>query len=132
MSRLQQTRLTQEQRFLYFTVSGKSGTTGFSNVTIPVNAILYGTTPTIYIDGQPASNQGYTKDSDNYYVWYTTSFSTHQLSIVFITPPSQPNNTSQFSLLQASIYEISAVAAIVAIVAVVLASQLRKTRQTKS
>jgi hypothetical protein len=56
-----------------FTVTGESGTTGFSNITIPISAVPYGTTPTIYIDGQQASNQGYTQDSNNYYVWYTTS-----------------------------------------------------------
>jgi parallel beta-helix repeat protein len=66
-----------------FTVTGTAGTSGFGNVTIPKSATAYGTTPTIYIDNQPASNQGYTYDADNYYVWYTTNFSTHQISIVF-------------------------------------------------
>ena len=46
-----------------FTVTGESGTTGFGNITIPKSAVPYGTTPTIYIDGQPAQNQGYTQDS---------------------------------------------------------------------
>jgi hypothetical protein len=68
---------------LSFTVTGQSGTTGFGNVTIPKSAVAFGTTPTIYIDNQPASSQGYTQDANNYYVWYTTHFSTHQLSIVF-------------------------------------------------
>ena len=36
-----------------FTLTGQNGTTGFSNITIPINAVPYGTTPTIYIDGQP-------------------------------------------------------------------------------
>ena len=40
-----------------FTVTGASGTTGFGNITIPISDVPYGTTPTIYIDGQPASNQ---------------------------------------------------------------------------
>ncbi len=66
-----------------FTVTGESGTVGFGNVTIPKSAVPYGTTPTIYIDGQPAQNQGYTQDADNYYVWYTTHFTSHDLSIVF-------------------------------------------------
>ena len=56
-----------------FTVTGESGTTGFGNITIPISAVPYGTTPTIYIDGQPAQTQGYTQDSNNYYVWYTTT-----------------------------------------------------------
>ena len=75
-----------------FTVTGESGTTGFGNVTIPKSAVSYGTTPTIYIDGQPAPNQGFTQDSNNYYVWFTTSFSTHQISIVFTTT-STPSPT---------------------------------------
>jgi hypothetical protein len=73
-----------------FTVTGQSGTTGFGNITIPKSAVPYGTTPTINIDGQPASNQGYTQDSNNYYVWYTTHFSTHEVSIVFTAKSSIP------------------------------------------
>jgi hypothetical protein len=70
-----------------FNLTGQSGTTGFSNITIPITAVPCGTTPTIYIDGQPASNQGYTQDSSNYYVWYTTQFSIHQVNIVFANAP---------------------------------------------
>ncbi len=116
---------------LSFNVTGESGTTGFGNITVPINTIPYGTTPTIYIDGQPASNQGYTQDSNNYYVWYTTHFSTHQISIVFtkapnITPSLSQNpstslehTSSQSSLIQI-IYGLSSASAIVAIVLVVL------------
>ena len=73
-----------------FTVTGKSGTTGFNNITIPKSAVSYGTIPIIYIDGQYAQNQGYTQDSNNYYVWYTTSFSTHTISILFGTNSLMP------------------------------------------
>jgi Flp pilus assembly pilin Flp len=66
-----------------FTVTGESGTTGFSNITIPISEIPYGTAPTVYIDGQYASNQGFKQDNSNYYVWYTTHFSTHQITIVY-------------------------------------------------
>jgi hypothetical protein len=55
-------------------------------MTIPKTAIHYGTNPVIYIDGQQAPNQGYTQDANNYYVWYTTQFNTHQVSIHFIAP----------------------------------------------
>ena len=75
---------------LSFTVTGQSGTIGFGNVTIPKSAVSYGTTPTINIDGQPAQNQGYTQDSNNYYVWYTAHFSTHEVSIVFAAGSSIP------------------------------------------
>ena len=69
-----------------FTLNGEAGTGGFANVTIPKNAVPYGVTPVIYIDGQLCLNQGYTEDAGNYYVWYTTHFSTHRMSIVFKTP----------------------------------------------
>ena len=106
-----------------FTVTGKSGTTGFSNVTIPKSAVPYGTTPTIYIDNQPAQDQGYTQDANNYYAWYTTHFSTHQVSIVFTT-------TSSSSLPQEAIYGVAVAVAVVVIVAVVL--MLRKRGKGKS
>ena len=69
------------------TATGPSGTTGFSNMTIPKSAVGQGTTPKIYIDNKIATNQGYTQDTNNYYVWYTTQFTTHQISIVFTTAP---------------------------------------------
>jgi hypothetical protein len=66
-----------------FSVSGPAGETGFANMTIPKNAIPYGTLPVVYIDGTQTSNQGYTQDSQNYYVWYTTAFSTHNIEVFF-------------------------------------------------
>ena len=77
---------------LSFTVTGESGATGFSNITIPISAVPYGTTPTIYVDGQPAQEQGYTQDANNYYVWYTTHFSTHEISITFNTISSSSSS----------------------------------------
>jgi len=65
------------------TVSGESGTIGFSNITIPKNAVNYDTNPVVFLDGQQAPNQGYTQDSQNFYVWYTTHFSTHLMKIQF-------------------------------------------------
>jgi tungstate transport system substrate-binding protein len=70
-----------------FNITGQSGS-GFSNMTIPKTAIAYGTTPTVYIDGQQAQNQGYAQDTNNFYVWYTTHFSTHQVTILFTVSPS--------------------------------------------
>ena len=69
-----------------FTLTGESGTTGFSNITIPKAAISFGQSLVVFIDGQPALNQGYTQDSNNFYVWYTTQFSTHQMKIQFTGP----------------------------------------------
>jgi tungstate transport system substrate-binding protein len=70
-----------------FNITGQSSS-GFSNMTIPKTAIAYGTTPTVYIDGQQAQNQGYAQDTNNFYVWYTTHFSTHQVTILFTVSPS--------------------------------------------
>jgi hypothetical protein len=64
-------------------VTGESGATGFSNLTIPKTAIPYGTNPVVFIDGQQAANQGYAQDPENFYVWYTTQFSTHLIKIQF-------------------------------------------------
>ena len=69
-----------------FTVTGENGTTGYSNITIPKTLISYGTTPTLFIENQQATNQGYTQDLENFYVWYTTQFSTHQINIHFTKP----------------------------------------------
>jgi hypothetical protein len=55
-------------------------------MTIPKTAIPYGTNPVVYIDGQKALNQGYAQDTDNFYVWYITQFSTHQMKIQFTVP----------------------------------------------
>ncbi|MGA2682463.1 MAG: hypothetical protein ABSF44_11775 [Candidatus Bathyarchaeia archaeon] len=113
-----------------FTTTGESGTVGFGNVTIPISAVSFGGTPTIYIDGLQASNQGYTQDSSNYYVWYTTSFSAHQISIVFTSTAPSPSPTAKSSLSQVVIYGIVATVAVVATVAAVIV--LRKSRKVKS
>lgn len=83
-----------------FTVTGEHGTQGIGNLTISKSAIPYGTIPVIYIDGAPAANQGYTEDANNYYIWYTTNFSTHTISIEFtsvanptLAPTPAPDNT---------------------------------------
>lgn len=70
-----------------FTVTGEAGTTGFVNITLAKSAIPYGTIPTVYIDGVEAANQGYSQDADNYYLWFTTHFSTHQVTILFEAKP---------------------------------------------
>ena len=66
-----------------FTLTGENGTVGFCNMTIPVGDVPYGTTPVVFIDNATAQNQGYTCDGNNYHVWFTTHFSTHQVSITF-------------------------------------------------
>ena len=105
-----------------FIVIGESSTMGFGNITIPKSAVTYGTTPKIYIDGQPAQNQGYTQDSSNYYVWYTTSFST-QISIAFTTK-SLPKQI-QLSLAQDVIFAV-AIAVVVILLLIYVRYRIRK------
>jgi hypothetical protein len=69
-----------------FTVKGENDATGFSIITIPKTIVPDGATPDVFIDDQLATNQGYTQDPENFYVWYTTQFSTHQLKILFTVP----------------------------------------------
>jgi nitrous oxidase accessory protein len=121
---------------LSFTVTGQSGTAGLGNVTIPKNSITYGTKPTIFIDGQPASNQGYTQDSSNYYVWYITHFSSHQISIIFtmtISPSPTASNSGpqgQLSLLEV-VYGLVAAVVVVTVV-VILLQVITKGRRAKA
>jgi len=105
---------------LFFTVAGESNTLGFSNITIPKRLVPTEATPLIFIDGLAAQSQGYSQDTDNYYVWYVTHFSTHQISIMFTstasspTPlPTAPNEESNW--LQA-VYGIGIAAVVVSII----------------
>jgi outer membrane protein assembly factor BamB len=66
-----------------FTVTGESGTFGFSNITIAKGRVPHATTPIIYVDNQIVPEQGYTQDAQNYYVWFIVHFSTHHLVIDF-------------------------------------------------
>jgi uncharacterized repeat protein (TIGR02543 family) len=95
-----------------FNVTGPAGTTGFGNMTIPKSAIPYGTTPLVYIDGVLAEDQGYSEDANNYYVWYTTHFSMHKISIDFT---SNPIDYTIYYILSAVIILIIAITAVLLI-----------------
>jgi len=116
---------------LSFTITGQGGATGFGNVTIPKKAVTTGTTPRIYIDNQPAQNQGYTQDSNNYYVWYTTHFSKHEVSIVFTLTPNSPQSTLQSKSLpqELTFGVISGVTLGVSIVSVILIVRKKQERK---
>lgn len=104
--------------YIYLTVTGASHTTGFSNITLPKSLIYNETVPTVYTDDQKAEDQGYSQDANNYYVWYATDFSTHQISIIF----SVPQNSNSSSSAIYTIWLGAVVAAIIAlsVVAVLL------------
>jgi hypothetical protein len=91
-----------------FDVTGQSGTDGISNMTIPKSLVPTSPSrsrgverpyvPVVYIDGQVAPNQGYTQDDNNFYVWFSTHFSTHAVAIEFFedteTSPSPSPSAS--------------------------------------
>ncbi len=100
-----------------FTVTGEHGTQGFGNLTLSKAAIPYGTTPVIYIDGVRAANQGYTEDTNNYYVWYITSFSTHEISIEFTSTPNTTNQPTPMPPTQDNTLFIAAIIVVIAVLA---------------
>lgn len=54
-----------------FTVTGLNGSAGFMNMTIPKDAVLGGTEPTVAANGALPENHGFAQDRDNFYVWFT-------------------------------------------------------------
>jgi hypothetical protein len=78
-----------------FNLKGTNGDEGIGNFTIPKSAVDSGTDPKVFIDNAQTSNQGYNQDERNYYVWFTTHFSSHEVSIVFSAPVSKADWISQ-------------------------------------
>ena len=117
------TNQTTRTTIVSFTVTGQSGTTGYVNITIPKSTILYGTRPTVYIDGQQAQNQSCTEDANNYYIWYATHFSTHQIIIQFIGETVQA--TPLLSSWLIPVVVIAIIAAILISIAIALRHKKR-------
>jgi hypothetical protein len=121
---------------LSFSVSGQSGDAGFGNVTIPKIMVMYGEIPIVYIDNERCLNQSFAQDTDNYYVWFTVHFSTHQVSINFISNAPVPDITAlpnpsvqQFNFLQI-ILGVGVALAIVTVIIVVLMLVVRRKGNT--
>lgn len=121
------TNQTAASTTLSFTLTGESGTICFSNITIAKSNVPYGTTPTVTIDNQRAINQGCTQDNANYYVWYTTSFSTHQVSVAFMaasfSPSSIPSNQLEIppiEVIYGVILGLAVTATVIAIVSAII------------
>jgi parallel beta-helix repeat protein len=83
-----------------FTLTGPTGTNGTGTIAIPKEAIPFGTTPEVYIDGLRAMDQSYTQDDDYYYITFSTHFSTHEISITFAseTEYSDLSSVGQYNL----------------------------------
>src|SRR5208337_3328434 len=97
-----------------FKIAGPKGTVGFCNTTIPKNDVSYEASPLVFIDNQQAQNQGYNEDDNNFYVWYTTNFSTHQISIQFMISPTSKASLGSMLAIVITIPEIIAVYTIIA------------------
>ena len=76
------------QTTLSLTIIRQSTTNNVNAITVPKTVLAYGVTPKIYVNNQMAPNQGFSEDTNNYYVWYKTVFSNYELSIVFATDAS--------------------------------------------
>jgi hypothetical protein len=90
-----------------FNVKGTNGDEGIGNFTIPKSAVDFGTAPKVYVDNVQTADQGYCQDESNYYVWFTTHFSSHEVSIVFSESVSKAELLSQNT-----IYLVVAIAAV--------------------
>ncbi len=114
-----------------FTINGQSGSSGFINMTLPISDIAIGTVPSVYIDGQLAANQGFSQDGTNYYVWFTTHFSTHQIDIQFSAPSSTTTPTATPAPTPNTLYYIVAVVVIVAVVIALAGIMISRRKKTK-
>ena len=118
-----------------FTITGASGSSGFFNITLPKSIIPLGTEPTVYIDGASATAQGFTQDGTNYYVWFTAHFSTHQVEIVFATPPvvtPTPILTTPPPAPVSLVVYVVVAAAAIAIVLIITIGVIARRRQKKN
>ena len=114
---------------LSFNLTGESGTIGFGSITIPKATITLGTKPTLYIDQQQAQDQGYSEDSNNYYVWYTVHFSSHEVTVVFTSQITLPSTSSMPTEI---IYALAAVIAIALVAAILVFMRKRGHSKVKA
>jgi len=120
---------TTETKFS-FTIIGPNGTIGFGNMTIPKNVIPYESNPVVYIDGNQATNQGYTQDANNYYVWFTMHFSVHQLTVQFAAP--QTSQSGLPGLEYAIIIPVAAIILVPTVIAVKRSKRKTSKREIKT
>ncbi len=95
---------------LSFDVTGVTGTVGYGDITVPKSSVPAGT-PILYIDGVLAEDQGYTEDANNFYIWYSVHFSTHEVSVVFTAPPTNALPVEVIVAIAATVVIVVAVAA---------------------
>lgn len=79
------------------TVIGENTTNVVTTLTIPKTTVPDGGTPKVYVNSQVTSEQGFSQDQNNYYVWYRTFFRDYELSIVFA--PNAPQVEVPLSII---------------------------------
>jgi uncharacterized protein involved in tolerance to divalent cations len=91
------------------TIIGQNTTDNVNVITVPKTTFISDVTPKIYVNSQLASVQGFSQDSNNYYVWYGTIFRDYELSIVFTTnaSPTQIPSTIILSIVVIVIFSVS-------------------------
>ena len=89
--------------------------TVFGNMTIPKTAVYHGTTPSVYIDGLQAPQQGYTQDAHNFYVWFTTFQGLHRVSIQFGVIPITLTSLEPLFIIGVTAPEIISVFTVIAV-----------------
>jgi hypothetical protein len=108
--------LSRDRATVNFSITGQTGNTGFVNMTIPKSFVDNGVAPVVYVDDVAAQNQGCTQDENNYYVWFTMHFSTHEVSIKFsTTSPIQSYNVSLLAVLLLIVIALPVIAFIIVI-----------------
>ncbi len=98
-----------------FKLTGENGNSGYCNMTIPKNAIPFGTIPVLFVDGLRGTNQGYTQDANSFYVWFTTDFSAHEMKIQFAGPQIQSITFGPVLAVGIAIPEIILIYAVIAV-----------------
>jgi hypothetical protein len=104
-----------------FTVTGENGSSGLGIMTVPKSIIPYGTNPMLYIDNELAEDSGFTQDTENFYVFFTTKFSTHQMTIKFALP-----STAQISSFGSLLAVIVIVPQIILVYSVIAIRRLKR------
>jgi hypothetical protein len=87
---------------LAWSVTGPPNTTGQGRITIPKTLVTVGLGPVVLIDNIPVGIT-VTQDSSNYYITYTTRFSTHQVVLEFVTPGNTTTATTSNSSQETSL-----------------------------
>jgi hypothetical protein len=92
-STVTQVAFNSTSEVLQFTVSGPSGTTGFTNVTISKTLISNTSTLEVYLDGNPINYTVYDLTS-SWLIYFTYHHSTHTIIMEFLPTQTKAHSTT--------------------------------------